>query len=92
MKLSGLNIFREYLKKLKLNLVLVVVLVVKCKALYWLCANKVRKFYLRSHVNITRQWKSTLRFSQGQKRSSRGDLLRNFFLKLSKFCLKQAAN
>ena len=50
MKLSGLNIFREYAKKLKLNLVLVVVL----------CAIYARKFYLRSHVNITRQWKSTL--------------------------------
>ena len=60
MKLSGLNVFREYAKKLKLNLVLVVVLVLKSKALYCLCAIYARKFYLRSHVNITRQWKSTL--------------------------------
>ena len=53
MKLSGLNIFREYAKKRKLNLVLVVVLVLKSKALYCLCAIYARKFYLRSHVNIT---------------------------------------
>ena len=33
MKLSGLNIFREFAKKPKLNLVLVVVLVLKSKAL-----------------------------------------------------------
>ena len=49
MKLSGLNIFRECVKKsLKLNPVLVLVLVLKPKALYFFSRIKSRKAWRSS--------------------------------------------
>ena len=52
----GWIFFEKTRKNFKLNLVLVVALVLKSKALYCLRTINARKFYLRSHVNITRQW------------------------------------